>query len=303
MDWLTTPFVADGLYSLEATIGEWFVVFAAAFFIFELVRYGARKELRWSLVADAGVNVVTIVLFIAVNAIFLGFLYVIAYGVAMELSLFSITTSWASILICIVLADLAYYWEHRFTHRVNAAWATHSVHHSSPFYNISVAYRFGVMDGVWPILFHVPLVFLGFHPAVVFFSEMLVLTYQTFLHTEAIKKLPAPIEFLFNTPSHHRVHHASNTEYLDTNYAGMFIIWDRLFGTFAKEKTTPIYGLVEPIEKLDTPLRVLKGPFVASFHGFSRVAKKVSAAKGLNQKFLALFGPPEWTPRDPRETV
>ncbi len=150
-------------------------------------------------------------------------------------------------------------------HRVNLLWATHSVHHSSPFFNISVAYRFGPMDGVWPIFFHLPLVFLGFNPFVVFFAEMFVQLFQTALHTEAVKKLPRPFEWIFNTPSHHRVHHASNRKYLDANYAGIFIIWDRLFGTFVKEDEKIVYGLVKPIPEINSPLRFLASPLVAFF--------------------------------------
>jgi len=204
-------------------------------------------------------------MFLIVNFTLLTGLYITTYFSVAEFALFEIPVNWASIAICVVLADIAYYWEHRSMHRVNLLWATHSVHHSSPFFNISVAYRFGPMDGVWPIFFHLPLVFLGFNPFVVFFAEMFVQLFQTALHTEAVKKLPRPFEWIFNTPSHHRVHHASNRKYLDANYAGIFIIWDRLFGTFVKEDEKIVYGLVKPIPEINSPLRFLASPLVAFF--------------------------------------
>lgn len=169
-------------------------------------------------------------------------------------------------------------------HRVNFAWSTHTVHHSSPHFNISVAYRFGPLDGFFPVFFHLPLVLLGFNPFVVFFAETMVQLYQTALHTEFFKKLPKPIEAIMNTPSHHRVHHGSNEKYLDTNYAGIFIIWDRMFGTFAEEDEKVVYGLVKPINSVN--------PFIAFLHGFWRLGQDFVSAKGLKGKLIALFAPP-----------
>lgn len=229
------------------------------------MRYIFLGKLKWSLIGDTITNYLTLVMFLIVNFTLLTGLYITTYFSVAEFALFEIPVNWASIAICVVLADIAYYWEHRSMHRVNLLWATHSVHHSSPFFNISVAYRFGPMDGVWPIFFHLPLVFLGFNPFVVFFAEMFVQLFQTALHTEAVKKLPRPFEWIFNTPSHHRVHHASNRKYLDANYAGIFIIWDRLFGTFVKEDEKIVYGLVKPIPEINSPLRFLASPLVAFF--------------------------------------
>jgi len=123
---------------------------------------------------------------------------------------------------------------------------------------------------------------------VVFFAEMFVQIYQTLLHTEAIKKLPKPVEAVMNTPSHHRVHHGSNKAYLDKNYGGIFIIWDRLFGSFAREDEPVVYGLVKPINSIN--------PLVAFFHGFYRVGKNIVTAKGLRNKIMYFVGPPDWKP-------
>jgi sterol desaturase/sphingolipid hydroxylase (fatty acid hydroxylase superfamily) len=116
----------------------------------------------------------------------------------------------------------------------------------------------------------------------------MVQLYQTALHTETIKKLPRPVELIFNTPSHHRVHHGSNPEYLDTNYGGIFIVWDRMFGTFAEEKAPVVYGLVKPINS--------NNPLVAFFHGIYRVGKNVVTAKEWRNKLGYFFGPPEFEP-------
>lgn len=292
MQTLFDPISVGYLQWLEKFINDWFFVFALGFLVFEFIRYAIYKKLSWVLAGDTVTNYITLALFIGLTVLFLGAFYVSTFYYAFQFALFDIEINWVTVLICVVAADLAYYWEHRFMHRVNLAWATHTVHHSSPYFNISVAYRFGPMDSFWPVFFHLPLVILGFDPIVVLFSEMIVQVYQTILHTEAIRKLPRPIEAIMNTPSHHRVHHGSNVKYLDKNYAGILIIWDRMFGTFAEEQEEVVYGLVDPIESIN--------PFVAFFHGFYRFGKGVWEMKGLKNKVGVIFGPPGWKPRDKR---
>ncbi|MGI9285144.1 MAG: sterol desaturase family protein, partial [Pseudomonadales bacterium] len=197
---------------------------------------------------------------------------------------FNIDINWLTIAVCVLLADIAYYWEHRLSHRVNLAWATHAVHHSSPHFNMSVAYRFGPMDGVWPVFFHLPLAFLGFDPFVIFFSEMFVQLFQTMLHTEVVRKLPKPLEAIFNTPSHHRVHHGANRQYLDKNYGGIFIVWDRWFGTFAPEEDTVSYGLTVPVTTIN-PIKIW-------FCGFTQLLADAKHIPGLGNKLRLLLSPP-----------
>lgn len=281
------------VYYWEVFLDNWFFVFAILFLGLEFLRYIFMRAVSWDLIGDTITNFLTLAMFIGVNYVLLGGLYIVAYFGAFEYAFFDIPINWVTILICIILADVAYYWEHRFVHRVNFAWATHSVHHSSPHFNISVAYRFGPMDGVWPIFFHLPLVLLGFNPFIVFFAEKFVQLFQTALHTEWIKKLPKSIEAIFNTPSHHRVHHASNSKYLDANYAGIFIIWDRMFGTFVKEDEKVIYGLVKPINSVN--------PINAFLHGFWRLGKNISNSKSLGEAWMRFAGTPEWRPKHKRE--
>ena len=289
MDWLLTPVSAGYLEWLETFINDWFFVFALAFLAFEFGRYALYKKLSWTLVGDTLTNYITLAFFIGLTVLFLGAFYVTSFYYAFQFAVFDIEINWMTVLICVVLADLAYYWEHRFMHRVNLAWATHTVHHSSPFFNISVAYRFGPMDSFWPVFFHLPLVLLGFNPVVVLFAEIVVQVYQTVLHTESIRKLPRPVEWVMNTPSHHRVHHGSNPKYLDKNYAGIFILWDRLFGTFENEQEEVVYGLVRPIESIN--------PLVAFLHGFYRIGRDVWKMPGLRNKVGVLVCPPGWTPK------
>ena len=289
MDWLFSPLTEDYLLWLEKFVDDWFFVFALAFLAFEFIRYAVYKKLSWRLVGDTVTNYITLAFFIGLTILFLGAFYVTAFYYTYQFALFDIEINWMTVLICIVLADLAYYWEHRFMHRVNLAWATHTVHHSSPFFNISVASRFGPLDSFWPVFFHLPIVLLGFNPIVVLFAEVIVQVYQTVLHNESIRKLPRPIEWIMNTPSHHRVHHGSNRQYLDKNYGGIFIIWDRLFGTFEEEDEKVVYGLVRPIDSIN--------PFVAFLHGFYRLAKGVWEMPGFGNKLGVLFGPPGWKPK------
>jgi sterol desaturase/sphingolipid hydroxylase (fatty acid hydroxylase superfamily) len=288
IDFLFTPIAPPSVAAFDDWLNNWVFAGALVFLALELVRYRLKGRLSWDIILDALTNFATLAMFLVSTFVLLGGIYVWSVYGSAEFAIFDIEVNLATILICIVLADLLYYWEHRFMHRLNFAWATHSAHHSSPHFNLSVAYRFGPMDGVWPLLGTLIMVVLGFNPIVVAFAEIFVQLYQTPLHTEAVKKLPRPIEYIFNTPSHHRVHHGSNPEYLDTNYAGIFIIWDRLFGTFAEEKAPVRYGLVKPINS--------NNPFVAFFHGFARLARNVWTAKGLRNKLGYFFGPPEFTP-------
>ena len=292
MDWLWAAMSESEIFGWETFLDDWFFVFSFAFLTFELVRYFFKKKLTWSLMGDTVVNYITLFMFIFVSYVLLAVLYISAYIWVSQFALFDIGINWATILICLILADAAYYWEHRFMHRVNFAWATHTVHHSSPHFNISVAYRFGPMDGLWPIFFHLPLVLLGFNPFIVFFCEKFVQLFQTALHTEAVKKFPRPIEAIFNTPSHHRVHHASNEKYLDANYAGILIIWDRMFGTFVREDEKVVYGLVKPIPEINSFRGFLAAPFVAFFHGFWRLGRNVFGAKSAGDAWKYVFGVP-----------
>lgn len=164
--------------------------------------------------------------------------------------LFDIGWVWWAWPLCFVLDDLAYYWAHRTGHRVRWFWASHVNHHSSQHYNLSTALR-QTWTGFIALgfIFRIPLALIGFHPAMLLFVGAFNLIYQFWIHTETIGKFPRWFEYVMNTPSHHRVHHATNPRYLDRNYAGVFIIWDRMFGTFTEEVESEKirYGIVRQL--------------------------------------------------------
>lgn len=183
--------------------------------------------------------------------------------------------------------DLLWYCYHRMSHRVRVIWAAHQSHHSSEYFNYSTALR-----QKWNLWFEtlvwLPLPLLGMPPALIYTGFSINLIYQFWVHTETIGKLPRWFEFVFNTPSHHRVHHGSDPEYLDRNYAGILIIWDRMFGTFAEEKQRPRYGLTYPVNTYNL-LRLQFGEYAA-------IVSDVRHATGWRQRLRYLFGPPGWLP-------
>nr|AKQ70966.1 fatty acid hydroxylase [bacterium enrichment culture] len=186
--------------------------------------------------------------------------------------------------------EFCYYWMHRADHRIRWLWATHAVHHSPNQLNLSAAYRLGWTAPVsGAALFFAPLVYIGFSPLVVLVALATNLLYQFWLHTELIGRL-GPLEWVLNTPAHHRVHHASNPEYLDRNYGGVLIVFDRLFGTLAVERAdTPlVYGLVKPLTT-HNPLKI-------AFHAWWAMFRDLAHARSVREVFLTLLGPPEWHP-------
>lgn len=181
---------------------------------------------------------------------FASFVFIHAY----EFRLLDLGAEWWAVWwawpLCFVLDDLRYYWVHRAGHRIRWMWASHVNHHSSQHYNLSTALRQSWTGAfTFGLLFALPLVFLGFHPAMIAICAGFNLIYQFWIHTEAIDKMPRWFEAVMNTPSHHRVHHATNPRYLDRNYAGVLIVWDKMFGTFEAEQSDdiPRYGIIKQL--------------------------------------------------------
>ncbi|MEE9315100.1 MAG: sterol desaturase family protein [Rhizobiaceae bacterium] len=219
----------------------------------------------------------------------------VAYGVLSwfyEFRIFTAGFEWYWVLACFLIDDLRYYAYHRIAHRCRWVWAEHIVHHSSQHYNLSTALRqswTGVFTGMF--ILRIPLVLIGFHPALLVFVGGINLLYQFWIHTEAIDKMPRWFEAVMNTPSHHRVHHATNPRYLDANYAGTLIVWDRLFGTFVPEleEDMPRYGLVHNIGTFN--------PFKVAFHEWIALFKDASKS-GLSfaDRLRFFYMPPGWFP-------
>jgi sterol desaturase/sphingolipid hydroxylase (fatty acid hydroxylase superfamily) len=229
-----------------------------------------------------------------------GWLFLVSQVAILDLSAAFWTLPWAILAwpIVMIADDFVYYWSHRWAHTVRWFWADHVVHHSSQHYNLTTALRqpwFGVLTLKFMWLGSI-LVFLGVPPVVVGFVGALNLIYQFWIHTEALKKAPEWFEAVFNTPSHHRVHHATNPVYLDRNYAGILIIWDKMFGTFQPElEDEPCrYGIVR---NLGTD-----NPAVIATHEWFGIVNDMVRAKSLKDAAMYLLGPPGWTPDGSRMT-
>ncbi len=226
-----------------------------------------------------------------VVALFLGFALIGAYGAIYDHArLFTIDPgsipAWIALLLGV---DLQYYWFHRASHRVNFIWATHAVHHQSEEYNLTTALRQSMLQGVMSSVFYWPLALLGF-PTPMFVLAITINTlYQFWIHTRGVGKL-GPLELVLNTPSHHRVHHGIDPKYIDKNYAGMFIVWDRLFGTFLEEEEEPVYGTVKPLASYN--------PIWANLQYWVEIGKLVRACPRFVDKLRAPFMPPEWRPAE-----
>jgi sterol desaturase/sphingolipid hydroxylase (fatty acid hydroxylase superfamily) len=198
---------------------------------------------------------------------------------------------WYTWVAAMLLVDFIWYSYHRASHRIRIIWAAHQAHHSSQRFNLSVAVR-QKWNPWFELLAWVPLPLLGLPPWMIFTTFSVNLIYQFWVHTERIDKLPKPIEFIFNTPSHHRVHHASDPGYLDKNYAGILIIWDRMLGTFALETHRPTYGLTKNIDSYN--------PVTLQYHEYGAIVRDLRAASTWRERLGYLFGPPGWSPvREP----
>ena len=203
--------------------------------------------------------------------------------------LFTIPITWWSFILLLFVDDFCYYWFHRISHECRLFWASHVVHHSSQKYNLSTALRQTWSGGFYTFIFWIILPFLGFHPGMILLQMSVSLIYQFWIHTETINKLPKWFEAIFNTPSHHRVHHGSNPIYLDRNHAGIFIIWDRLFNTFQAELDTEKvkYGLTANINT--------HNPIKIAFHEWVAMLKDASMEKvSFINRLKYLVKPPGW---------
>lgn len=245
----------------------------------------AEYDLRDTL-ANVGVSVGSIFFWGTYSWIFMtGVLF------AYHHRLFDVPFNALTFAAAFVLEDLRYYWWHRLSHRSRWFWASHVIHHSSQHFNLSTNLRqswTSQFSGL--ILMNVPLAWIGFSPAIVGLAFTVNLIYQFWIHTETIDRMPRWFEWLLNTPSHHRVHHANNARYLDANYAGVFMLWDRMFGTFVAEQREepPRYGIVKNLGTFN-PLRI-------AVHEYVAIARDVAQpGLTLSQRLGYFFGPPGWS--------
>lgn len=260
----------------------WAVPFMVLFSALEIIisylqdrKYYEKKETIGSVLVGVG----NLVISAAIKVIFL-YLVVIVYNFIpwrMELS-------WWTLLPCYVLYDLCSYWAHRVSHEQRFWWATHVAHHSGEHYNLTVSFRLSWVQHI-KIIFFMPLVLLGFHPVIFFVTNQIAVLFQFWVHTEYIRKCPKWVEYIFATPSNHRVHHGSQEQYIDKNYGATFIFWDRIWKTYEPEGEKVIYGITTNIENKANPFHI-------NFHEYKDMLSDVRKAKGMRRKLFFIFGSP-----------
>lgn len=221
----------------------------------------------------------------AANALFKALILMLYDWGRSHLALFHPAFTWYNVLLCVVAFDYLFYWAHRWGHEMNVFWGSHIVHHQSQEYNLTVALRQSWLHNLIAFPIFLPLVFLGFDTLTFGIAAGIVTLYQYWIHTKLIDKMPVWFEFVFNTPSHHRVHHAINPQYLDKNYAATFILWDRLHGTFKQEEEEPVYGITTPLNSWN--------PVWANLHFYYDLWQGSRLLKTVRQKLALLFQGPE----------
>jgi sterol desaturase/sphingolipid hydroxylase (fatty acid hydroxylase superfamily) len=223
------------------------------------------------------------------SGILINGIVLLVYAFIYEYRFFTLPVNWwLSWIICFFADDLSYYWYHRMSHQVRFWWASHAVHHSSDKFSLSAGLRVPWTSNITgTFLFWAWMPLIGIEPVMVIFMKSVSVIYQFWVHTETIKKLPRWFEAIFNTPSHHRVHHGSDIEYLDKNHAGTLIVWDKMFGTFREESHKPEYGLTKRINSYN--------PVTIAFHEWKNIAADLKKARSSKDVLNFLFNSPGWS--------
>ncbi len=284
---MTSTVTSYSIMQLADRIEAAFFIIGGLILLVELARAWFKGLLKVRTLGEVAVSFSTLIPLVLAETFLLTGAYALYYTLSYEFVTWTLPLTWWALVLAFFVADFVYYWEHRIAHQVRLLWTQHAVHHSSRDLNIATAFRFGPLEGLWALIIHLPMVFLGFPPEMVFFGGITVLAYQTWLHTEAIGRL-GPLEAVLNTPSHHRVHHGADAKYLDRNYGGVLIIWDRLFGTFQAEEERPRYGLVRDFDSRN-PVRVW-------FSELPGLVHDLKSARSPRDVWQYLFGRPGSAP-------
>jgi len=283
---------AEQVAQLGTHFDDAFFIIGGAILLIEIVKGLFSKSFRWRGLADVFTSISTQIPSILIEVFVLSFAYVGYVMIADTLVTWTLPITVWTLLLALLACDFVYYWEHRVSHQVRLFWTQHAVHHSSRYMNVSVAVRFGPLEGVVSAIFHLPLVFLGFPPELIFFGILVVLAYQTWIHTELIGKLGV-LDRVLNTPANHRVHHGYDDKYLDKNYGGVLIIWDRLFGTYQAEEERPRYGLKRDFDSIN--------PLVVWFSELPLFFRDLWRARSWRERWMHVFGPPGWAEGKPTD--
>jgi len=254
----------------------------------ELVWLWRRRQLSRSRVKEMLANASSLLIIIPAGALGLVLWFGLFEWISDSLP-YAIPTNWLTVVVAVLLADLIYYLEHRFEHEHRLLWDLyHSVHHSSESYDQTTSLRLGGFDALLTIGYSLPLVLVGFSPTIVLLAAGVVVGYQTWIHTEVINKTPRWFEAVFNTPSHHRAHHGADEHYLDVNYGGILIVWDRLLGTFQREVDRPTYGLTTQIAS--------SNPIDIQFSQLRLLRRDLQTDTEWKVRFRRLWNQPGWQP-------
>ncbi len=235
------------------------------------------KEVRANILIGIG-NIV-------LNATIFTFIFVLTLYFAENFAFWNIPMNAYSWVVALLVADFSYYWMHRIEHKVRFLWALHSVHHSSQEFDLTTSLRLAWFEGFIEWIFFVPMILIGFDLVQVIVAISVVIAYQTWIHTEHIGKLGL-FDQLFNTPSVHRVHHGSNPKYIDKNFGGILMIWDKLFKTYQAEEEKVIYGLMQNI-KTSNPISI-------NFYEWKEMFRDMSKSKSISKKIQWMINPPGW---------
>lgn len=269
------------LFQIVELAGLAFLIALVSETVWDVVR-GSRKTLGETF-ANGVIAIVTAVL----ERTAYGLVFIIGLLLVTPFALFEIPHGWWTVPLAALVADFTYYWMHRCEHEVRLFWANHSVHHSSPEFNFTTAVRISWVDALIEWLFFIPMILLGFSLVETVVGLVIVVAFQSWIHTEKVGKL-GWLDKVFNTPSVHRVHHGSNAQYIDKNYGGILIIWDRLFGTYAPEDERVVFGITTPIGS--------HNPLTINFREYAALICDIKRAKSWKAAFGYMFRAPGWHP-------
>ena len=248
------------------------------------------KELKYYSLKSTLQNVYLTLLNAGIDLLLRALFYIAVLKWCYDHRWFSVENIYLYWFLLFILEDLAFYIEHRIDHYCRLFWAVHVTHHSSEEFNLTTGFRSSVFQPVYRFIYFVPIALMGFHPADIVFMYSLTQTYGILVHTQYIKKMPAWFETIFVSPSHHRVHHASNIRYLDKNMGMCLIIWDKLFGTFQEEleEDPVVYGLTKPIKNDKDPVDLV-------LHEWRGIGHDLRKKTSFRNKLKYLFMPPGWS--------
>jgi sterol desaturase/sphingolipid hydroxylase (fatty acid hydroxylase superfamily) len=235
-----------------------------------------KKETTGSILVGIGNVIISVLL-----KTFLFYVFIFIYN----LLPWRMALQWWTFIPCYIIFDFFSYWTHNISHRLRFFWATHVVHHTGMHYNLTVSFRLSWMQYV-KIIFIFPVALMGFHPVIIFIVNQIAILFQFLVHTEYIRKLHPVIEYIFATPSNHRVHHGSQPKYINKNYGATFILWDRIFKTYQPEEEQVVYGITHNISKKNNPIHI-------NFHEYADILRDVRNAKGWKKKLFYIFGSPD----------